>query len=326
MATCSQCQMPLTVPRDMIGKWVRCPACHESFLAHESSARTPLDPAAIMPAKPLAALSPPAAEPVPFDSSNTLQQVSSTLDRREREQRWERVRSGLRTMYSGLAIGGGSFLAVVLVNIVHIVVVDLFGPRMVANPPPFMPTLEFVDLAAYGFLAGTGLGALIYLVGTCVCMTTPAPRTGLWLVAQPMFLFLLTGLSLNVFSSEHVLEYAVPLLIFSLGAILCLAVFLRRLAEFLGSQFVMESAPLYGVFHVAWLPAVCYLFGQAMEQAWVFRAALRVQLDPPFGELLAWLLLLAAVGVGGGVFALRWTLRLLRTTWEAIDPAELGMR
>ena len=50
--TCSQCKTSLTVPDEMLGKWVRCPTCHESFLAAESSFLPPLDLESIKPGKP----------------------------------------------------------------------------------------------------------------------------------------------------------------------------------------------------------------------------------------------------------------------------------
>jgi len=46
--------------------------------------------------------------------------------------------------------------------------------------------------------------------------------------------------------------------------------------------------------------------------------------DPPIGALTCWLLLLVALGIGGGIFSLIWTLRLLRTTWDCIRPEELS--
>jgi hypothetical protein len=306
----------------MLGKWVRCPNCRESFQA----------PAAAVPTleqKSTSKLAKPTPSPVPFEgddlaNSTYLQLVTETLDRRD-DRAWSSTGFGLNLMYVGLIVGGVSFLAGVFYQLLTILTLDVVGPRFFG-----WGWVSASETARRFLLLGVVLGSIAHFVGACICalLGSPAPRTVRWMMGHLLCLaicmyqaYLLNNGPMRLpdqgwteFGAATM--YLSPLLASVLGSFLCLVCYLRNLARSRIDSPTWNYQK-YLVFHMAW-PVVSYLcLAATIHHARTFQRGLFRNLNPPSDQLIGWLALTIVAAIGG-VISLIWTLRLLRATWGII--------
>ena len=323
---CSQCRTSLIVPGSMLGKWVRCPNCHESFLAEDHSPLPPAEPTAIKPGK--APIKPEAdqGQPTAEISGPYLQVVRQTLDERERMQAWDRVRNGLKIMHAGLIVFGGALVGITSFSLLEILLLDLLGPKLLGLG--WVPVPDGID-QVFGFLVVAGL--VVYLVGAG--LGSMQVSKGRWLLAHALLLLIFCGVAMEGFLgpglddldsdfSKRTKSIAFILLIATTSAA-CLVCHLKKLAHAVRNSPLDKSCVRLGLAQFFWFCVLTILLSETIFHAQAFQRALWHDPDPPIQILVFWLLGLGFIGVGGGTALLIWTLRLLRETSNSIHPEEL---
>jgi len=338
---CRRCRQRLSVPREMLGKWVRCPHCRESFHAEEGV--TSVAPASSRPAPP------------PSESVGNAGRARLALNAVEQNPQTggERVISGLKCMYVGLVVGGWSFLAFGTSNLMQIIVLELIFPE-----------LNLPDIQAPGWvdsvpLFGTSIGTMLYVIGLsfAASWSSPDARGGRkpavspWLAGHGVFLVVFVALAANLLSnrgSHQGLEEWIlrggggharviafdgaqewseigqvamplfPLLLTAWGVGYCFGRYIKSLAERLSLRSLADRCERFAMFQTCWLLALYVSFVIAFLFINEFHALVWFRATLPLAGLMFWLLVLGVVGIGGGAVALDWTLRMLRTAWNGV--------